>query len=169
MLVRALTLAAGLTGAGIVSQFPEFSQQYVRRLGGTVDALDQVVKDFDASAAAEGLSRQDALAQMVGAGFVERRRADMEQTFTRHAILVEDLAAARASGPFMRAYHVTRVDSDIAAATWQDFEPAVPLNTTGAIFAGVGFLLGGIVIAFLRALLWAPVSWVLRARKQASA
>ena len=61
MIVRALVLAGGVLGAASVSQFPEFSQQYTQRLGGAVDALGQVVADFDASAAAAGLDREAAL------------------------------------------------------------------------------------------------------------
>ena len=52
MILRALTLAGGLTGAAVSSQFPEFSQQYTQRLGGAVDALAVVVADFDAMALA---------------------------------------------------------------------------------------------------------------------
>ena len=46
MILRALTLAAGLTGAAGASQFPEFSQQYVQRLGGAVDELTRFVAEM---------------------------------------------------------------------------------------------------------------------------
>ena len=91
MILRSLALASGLTGAAAFSQFPEFSQQYVQRLGGAVDALAQVVDDFDKSASAEGMTRAQALDQMQGADFVERRRDDMERTFERHTALRADL------------------------------------------------------------------------------
>ncbi|MEO1364377.1 MAG: DUF2937 family protein, partial [Pseudomonadota bacterium] len=61
MIARALMLAGGFAGAALTSQFPEYSQQYTQRLGGAVDALAEVVADFDASARAEGLSREAAL------------------------------------------------------------------------------------------------------------
>ena len=64
MLVRAITLAGGLTGAAGLSQFPEFSQQYIQRLSGAVDELSRVVAEFDADAAALGLSRGEALDQL---------------------------------------------------------------------------------------------------------
>ena len=73
MIVRAITLAGGLAVGAGTSQFPEFSQQYAQRLGCAVDALSEVVADFDTSAAAEGLSRSEALVQMTGADFIERR------------------------------------------------------------------------------------------------
>ncbi len=159
MITRALTLAGGLTAAAATSQFPEFSQQYAQRLGGAVDALAEVVADFDASAAAEGLSRDQALEQMRGTDFITRRRADMERTFARHDRLRADLQALRGQGPFMRAYHAARMtDGDVARAAWTDFQPAVPFNMAGALFAGLGFLLGLITMTAAFAVLRWPLS-----------
>ena len=118
--------------------------------------LSEVVADFDTSAAAEGLSRFEALEQMTGADFIERRRADMERTFDRHAILTEDLRLLAQAGPFIRAYHAARfTDGDVASAAWDAFQPAVPLNLTGAIFAGFGFFVGLITMrSFLAVIRW---------------
>ncbi len=156
MILRMLTLAGGLAGTAATSQFPEYSQQYAQRLGGAVDALAEVVADFDASAAAVGLDRQAALAQMTGTAFLDRRRADMTATFQRHARLEADLRALDGQGPFMRAYHLPRLtDSQIARAAWAAYQPAVPLSPAGLIFAVFGFVAGGgLVGAFLRLLRW---------------
>lgn len=161
MILRAITLAGGLVVGAGASQFPEFSQQYTQRLGGAVDALSEVVADFDASALAEGLTRNQALEQMRGTDFIERRRADMERTFLRHATLSDDLKVLSDASPFMRAYHGMRLrDRDVAQAAWDTFEPAVPLNVTGAIFAGVGFLVGLLSLSAVLAVL----RWPLRRR-----
>lgn len=156
MILRALTLAGGLAGATATSQFPEFSQQYIQRLGGAVDALSDVVADFDASAAAVGLSRADALAQMQGTDFLERRRRDMTATFDRYARLRSDLEQLKNEGPFMRAYHMPSLtDPEIARAAWAEYQPALPLNFAGAVFAAVGFVLGLAVLGvILRILSW---------------
>ncbi|MDC1481106.1 DUF2937 family protein [Ascidiaceihabitans sp.] len=157
MIVRAITLAGGLAVGAGTSQFPEFSQQYAQRLGGAVDALSEVVTDFDTPAAAEGLSRSEALGQMTGADFIEPRRTDMERTFDRHAILTDDLRLLAEAGPFMQAYHVARfTDGDVASAAWDAFQPAVPLNLTGAFFAGFGFLVGFITMSILLAVIRLP-------------
>jgi hypothetical protein len=156
MILRALTLAGGLAGAAAVSQFPEFSQQYVQRLGGAVDALAEVVSDFDASAAAVGLSREDALAQLRGSEFLERRRADMTRTMARHATLQRDLAEIEGAGPLMRAYHLPHLsDTDVAQAAWAAYQPALPLNFAGALFGGFGFVAGLLGVGLiLRLLAW---------------
>lgn len=146
-MLRILTLVGGLSGAAGLSQFPEFSQQYAQRLGGAVDALEQVVADFDASASAEGLSRDAALEQMVGSAFVERRRADMQRTITRYELLQGQIVALEQAGPFMRAYHAPQMDPEIARAAWAAFQPAVPLTFAGGVFGAVGFALGGLMLS----------------------
>ncbi|KEJ89933.1 DUF2937 family protein [Sulfitobacter donghicola] len=157
MIIRSLALAGGIAGATATSQFPEFSQQYMQRLGGAVDALGEVVADFDASAAASDLTRDEALAQMQGTAFLERRGADMARSIARYERLSEDLHILEGHGPFMRAYNAARfTDSEIAQAAWQVYKPAVPVSFVGFTFASVGFVLGGLGIGALLGLLRAP-------------
>ena len=156
MIARALMLAGGFAGAALTSQFPEYSQQYTQRLGGAVDALAEGVADFDASARAEGLSREAALDQMVGAAFIERRQADMRRPFTRHARLSADLTALQGAGPFTRAWHAYRLtDREVARAARDAYQPALPLTFAGLTFALAGFA-GGLaaIWAILRLILW---------------
>ena len=154
MILRALTVAAGLAGASVTSQFPEFSQQYAQRLGGAVDELATVIADFDASAAASDLTRTEALAQLQGTDFLARRRADMERTIDRHADLSEALTALQNAGPFMRAYQLRHfTDRDIATRAYEAYQPAVPLTLEGGVFAGVGFLGGAGLLSALLGLL----------------
>lgn len=157
MILRSIALAGGLAGAAATSQFPEFSQQYLQRLGGAVDALGEVVADFDASAAASDLSREDALAQLQGTPFLERRRADMTRSIVRHQRLRADLQRLQGQGPFMRAYHATSfTDTEIAQAAWDAYQPAVPVSFAGLSFAGVGFVLGSLAVSLLAGLLRMP-------------
>jgi hypothetical protein len=151
MILRSLALAGGLAGALTTSQFPEFSQQYLQRLGGAVDALGEVVADFDASAAASDLTRREALAQMQGTPFLKRRGADMARSFARYERLRADLVVLQGQGPFMRAYNAARfTDTEIAKAAWTAYQPAVPVNFEGLVFAGLGFVLGmGLTSAML--------------------
>ena len=84
---KIVTLAGGVAGAATLSQYPEFTQQYLQRLAGQVDALALVARDFDASALEAGFGREAALDQMTGAPFLEARQTDMRATFARHARL----------------------------------------------------------------------------------
>lgn len=145
MIFRALALAGGLAGAAGTAQFPEYSQQYVQRLGGAVDALNQVVADFDKSAEAEGLTRIEAIAAMVGNSddFVRRRGDDMVATIARSERLAADLELVANASTIQRATHFGKfLDNEVARQTLDDFKPALPLTLEGLWFALVGFFGG---------------------------
>lgn len=142
-MIRILAIIAGLGVGGGLSQFPEFSQQYLQRLGGAVDELKKVVADFDQSATAVGLTRQQALEGMSEGEFVERRRADMEATIEREVRLTADLKALENASMVSQVLQPWRfTDSEIAAATWDAFKPAVPVTPAGLGFGLAGFGLG---------------------------
>ncbi|MHA6344114.1 DUF2937 family protein [Roseivivax sp. CAU 1761] len=155
MILRVLAVAAGLAGAGTLSQFPEFSQQYVQRLGGAVDELGRVVAGLDADAAAAGLDRGTALAQLATGGeFGAARAHSLRALVARHAALSADLQALTGAGPYGRAVQAARLrDPEIAARTLEAFRPALPLGAEGAVFAGAGFALGWGLLAALGAVL----------------
>ena len=157
-MIKILSLAGGMAGAVGLSQYPEFSQQYLQRLAGQVDALTVVAVDFDASALASGLGREEALQQMTGTAFLSDRQADMRRTFARHARLSEDLAAMRAATPMQRLTMPQRLgDADTFAATWADFAPAVPTSSAGIVAAGAGFALGWGMLGGVLSLLSYPL------------
>lgn len=155
MITRAIVLAGGLAGGAGLSQFPEYSQQYMQRLGGAVDELSRFVAEFDADAAELGLSREAALVDLASGSEMGRARAEtVAQTIDRHATLSADLAALEGAGPFTRAYEMRRFsDSEIAARALESFKPALPLSFEGGVFAGAGFLGGWAALAALMALL----------------
>ncbi|MBV2360498.1 DUF2937 family protein [Thalassococcus sp. CAU 1522] len=151
MILRALALAGGLAGAAGLSQFPEFSQQYMQRLGGAVDELGRAVARFDADAASVGLDRMAALDALAEGGAMGAARArTMQETIDRHARLQDDLTALQGAGPFMRARLAGHLgDREIAARAMAAFEPAIPATFEGAVFAGTGFLGGWAAVAAL--------------------
>lgn len=153
-MLKIIALAGGLTGAAGLSQYPEFAQQYTQRLAGQVDALTIVVTDFEASAMRSGLTRTQAFEQMTGTQFLADRQADMRRTFTRHAVLSDNLAELRATTPLARLTMPQRmVDPETFTNTWRDFKPAVPLTGAGVVAAGAGGVAGWASVAGLLALL----------------
>ncbi len=144
MFVRALTLAGGLAGAAGLSQFPEFSQQYIQRLAGKVEELTRFVEEFDADATDVGVSREQALIDLAQGGSIGAERAQtMVTTIARQNRLSTTLDELRGVGPFTRAYHAHAFsDSELARGTLSDFKPALPLSFEGLVFAGVGMLMG---------------------------
>ena len=153
MFARALALTAGLTSAAGVSQFPEYSQQYVQRLGGAVDELSRFMDEVDEDAASLDLSREAALVDLAQGGQMGAARADtMVSTIERHARLSNDLEEMQGLGPFSRARYAARfTDSELAGRVWENYKPAMPVTFEGAIFALIGFLSG---LALFSALIW---------------
>lgn len=157
MLGKATFLIGALAGGVGLSQFPEFSQQYLQRLAGQVDALTAVVQDFDATAKRNGLSREDALSQLGGTAFLDDRQKDLRRTFLRHARLSDNLVELRAASALQRMTMPQRLgDVETLSATWGDFRPAVPVTLDGLSAAAIGFLAGGGLLTALLTLLKLP-------------
>ena len=161
---RLMAILGGVGGAMALSQFPEFSQQYLQRLAGKVDALTAVAADFDGTAAKNGLTRDAALAQLTGTQFSTDHQADLRLTFAQLQTLSDNLATLRAAPALMRLTMPQRLgDTETLQATWADFQPALPTTPDGAITAGVGYVGGWTLVA----LVWRLLSWPFRRRRHA--
>lgn len=156
-MIRALCLIGGLTGAAALSQYPEFSQQYLQRLGGQVDELTRQVTEFDQTALADGMGREEMLQQMAATPLVEGQEAMWRRTFARHARLNESLTLLREATPMARLTMPHRMtDAATVQAVWADFTPAMSLSVVGLASAGTGFLGGWISFAAVLAFLSVP-------------
>ena len=154
-MIRILALISGLAGAAAMSQFPEFSQQYLQRLSGAVNELCIVVTGFDIAAAAAGRTREEALAELKRDEFEHDLQRTLVSAIRRFERLDGDLAALRGAGPLGRmAQPWNMADRDLLRATMDDYQAAVPVTVDGAISAGVGYFVGwGVVVIGLGALL----------------
>lgn len=156
-MIRALCLIGGLSGAAGLSQYPEFSQQYIQRLAGQVDELTRQVVEFDQTALADGMGREEMLQAMADTPLVAPQEALWRRTFARHARLSENLMLLREATPMERLTLPHRMaDPATLAAVWGDFTPAVPLSVAGAASAGTGFLGGWAGFAILATLVSLP-------------
>lgn len=154
---RMVAILGGVSGAVALSQFPEFSQQYLQRLAGKVDALAAVTADFDATAAKSGLSREAALAQLTGTTFNQNHQADLRATFAQAQILSDNLAQLRAASPLERLMMPQKLgDVETLQDTWADYKPAIPTTLDGAVTAGIGYVGGWALLGGLWALLTRP-------------
>lgn len=127
------------------SQLPEFAQQYRQRLGGAIDALQEVMTDFQRDAEAFGLSVEGAIERLQSTPdeFAQKRGTTMAETRLRLDRLEQQQAELQSSGPFARlGVFLSSLDRDLAQATAEDYEPAVPVTTEGLASAGLGGLFG---------------------------
>ncbi len=142
---RTLAMLGGLVLAVVLSQFPEYAQQYTQRLGGAVDELRIVTEEFDRAASAAGLTRDDAIGRYTATGdsFVAGRGESMAATFARYADLSERLTELRGATGWERFRRLPEyLDTEIGARTLDAYKPAVPVTVEGFVYAGVGFFVG---------------------------
>lgn len=150
MILRVVTLAGGLIGAASLSQFPEFSQQYMQRLGGAVDELSRQVTRYQEDAAQVGLPLEAYLVALGDEGEMAQTQAgNMASDIARHERLSIALDRLEGAGPFTRARLAFDLspDREVTARAMETFKPAVPVTFEGAVFAGMGFLSGWAVLA----------------------
>lgn len=151
---RTLSTIGGIGLALVLSQFPEYAQQYTQRLGGAVDELRVIAEEFEAAASAAGLSRDEALGRyaMAGDSFIAGRGTSMATTIVRYETLSRTLAEIRGASGWERFTNLPAyLDTDIGARTLDDFRPAVPVTMEGFAWAGAGFATGYLLLsAFVR-------------------
>ncbi|RYG27757.1 MAG: DUF2937 family protein [Burkholderiales bacterium] len=149
---RTVAMIGGVALAVVLSQFPEYAQQYTQRLGGAVDELRIVTEDFDRAAVSGGLSRAQALERYNASNddFLAGRGTSMTATFQRFEQLSNTLAEVQGAGPYERFQSLPfYFDTDIGRRTLESFKPAVPVTLEGFAYAGAGFVLGYLVLSAL--------------------
>ena len=156
---RTLGIIGGIVLALVLSQFPEYAQQYTQRLGGAVDELRVITQEFEAAATGAGLTREAALERYAAVGdpFVEGRGRSMAATIARYESLSRALAEIRGATGWDRFVSLPRyLDSDVGARTLEDFQPAVPVTIEGFAYALAGFAVGYLLVAGLVRLVVLP-------------
>jgi len=162
---RSLGLLGGIVLAVVLSQFPEYAQQYTQRLGGAVDELKTITTEFDAAATAAGLSHDQAIARYESSPdtFVAGRGASMATAFARYQSLSATLTEIRSAEAWDRFRNLpSYFDSDVGRRTLDDFKPAVPVTQEGFLYAAFGLVLGYIVTSALYSLVMLPFRLLFR-------
>jgi hypothetical protein len=148
-------VVAGLGGAAlalVLSQFPEYAQQYTQRLGGAVDELRLVTEEFDRAAREGGLDRTAALARYNASNdeFLAGRGRSMTASLQRYEQLSATLLRIENAGPLERFQQLPAfLDGDIGRRTLETYKPAVPVTVEGVLYAGAGFMLGYLLLSGL--------------------
>jgi hypothetical protein len=139
----------------VCSQFPAYRQDYLQRLGGALDEVTRQVQALDARAAAADLERYAYVRRLTGNPdpVVAREGEALVDLLARQQRLIRAQAELEAAPIYYQAIQVAlHLEPDIAAAAFQDFEPAAPLSLSGGFHAFVGFFLGLLLPQGLRRL-----------------
>jgi len=145
LLLRRLALAVGVLCGLAATQGPEFAQQYRQRLAGAVDELSRAVATFDAEAAAETITPDEAIRRLQDNGdlLARERGRDMADDKARLARLQDAQAAFVGGGPVERLATVfVDFDASVARRAWGDFQPAVPTTVEAFVVGAAGWVLG---------------------------
>lgn len=141
---------AAILGAGFASQFPEFYQQYVQRLGGRLDQAELQEARIAQAAEDQGLSVPD---------YVQRFLTSEDPVFRGEGLLLQEtlkdaeqlraaLAELVAASPLERPFtFLQNVDSGLFRATMEAYVPAMPVSVEGFTYAALGMLLGLALLA----------------------
>lgn len=144
-LLRRFALVFGLFIGTLASQLPEFAQQYRQRLGGALDELSRIVRNFDEQAQSQGLTEGAALDRLKKNSdeLVQRQGESMQDNVIRRDRLAEQQDAFQRAGPVGRLGVLARdFDPGIARGAWNTFEPAVPVTIEGLAAGGIGIVAG---------------------------
>jgi hypothetical protein len=142
---RAIAVIFGGLSAMGLSQFPEFSQQYLQRIGGATEEVRVIADQFRADASSNGYTVETALEAYAASDdtFLNDRAASVKLILEREKFLTEHYAALTNPSGFNKLISFSMVrDGDLATAAVADFRPAVPVTFEGASHAGLGFLFG---------------------------
>lgn len=149
-MIRTLAMIGGLAGAVALSQFPEFTQQYMQRLSGARTELNVITTGFDLTAKAAGYTREEALDQMSGSDFQNDLRDQMRDNFDRYDRLDASYAALKGTEPLVRLTKLWHFrDVDLVERTWNEYRPAIPVTADGLLCAGIGYVGGWLIVSLL--------------------
>jgi hypothetical protein len=145
LLLRRLALAIGLACGLVGTQAPEFAQQYRQRLAGAVDELSRIVATFDAEAAQEGVTPDDAVKRLEANSdsLARARGRDIAEDMGRLNRLRDALSAFETGAPVRRLFaFFESYDPETARRAFADFQPAVPTTAESGVLAAVAAVLG---------------------------
>ncbi len=145
-------IIAGIIVALMLSQFPEFYQQYRQRLGGTLDELNRQVQALDERAANVQMTRYNYVRHLTSNPDTATKQEGEHLThlLTRQYdvdVAIKDLDDAKVQEIFIKV--IFHLDIKTAEATARDYKPALPLSIEGGLYTLIGFLFGYIFMAFL--------------------
>ncbi|MEZ5892401.1 MAG: DUF2937 family protein [Parvularculaceae bacterium] len=138
---RFLAFLLGIAGAVIGSQGPGFTLQYMQNLQGQITALEKVVEEFDTNIAQYGYSREQAMAECrTATGLLDALCGTYVSSVERFEMLTAHMAELSAVTDTVRPLILAKSQmQDITLSTYEQFKPAIPATTDGAIYAGGGF------------------------------
>jgi len=173
LLKRVLIICVGVVCGVGASQGPEFTQQYLQRLGGWVDSYQDRVARLDSRAKQFDMTRDQYLdALRASADPKVRKEAANIATWPVYLKRYTENQQMLQDGPsWMRPVRLVQnfrdpAFSPIIQEALADYKLGAPITAEGATFGGAGFVGGWVLTVIVLALLGAPVKMVRRRREK---
>ena len=150
MLKRIFLLCVALGGAAGGSQAPEFTQQYLQRLGGWVDSYQDRVTRLDARAKQFNMSREDYIAALSASPDPKvRNEAANIASWPVYLKRYTEMQQILQNGPvWVQPFRLAQGYTDpafkpIVMATWKEYKFGTQFTTSGAVLPARGLSSGG--------------------------
>ncbi len=157
MLSKLINGIISVLGAAVTSQFPAFYQQYLQRLGGSLDQARLAVQRVEQVAQSLGMTvdnmverfmlSRDVVYQSLGA-------INLQALDDLERLEYAEAALSQSTGFDKLLHFIAHFDPIVAEGTWRNFEPAVPLTFEAVIYAGIGMLVGIFLLASIEFVLF---------------
>jgi len=139
------TIITVLLLGALLSQFPEFYQQYLQRVGGQLDGTRLEINDLDQRAASVQSNRFQYIRRLLENSdpIVQNEGHSLARLLGRQIKLQRTFHDLNGSDPLWRSVRFAQhFNNNIAISTLYSFRPAVPITVEGAYYFSLGAFLG---------------------------
>ena len=139
------TIITALLFGSLLSQFPEFYQQYLQRLGGQLDGIRLEITDLDQRAESAQKNRFEYIRRLLENDdpIVQNEGDNLARLLGRQIKLQRTFDDLNSSNPLWRSVRFAHhFNNEIAIPTLDSFRPAIPITVEGAYYFSLGAFLG---------------------------
>jgi len=132
-----------VAGALIFIQIPAFLVQYQQRLGGHVDELARLIKQYKSAAATNGKSVEEYIKLHLNSGVKEfistgELMTENMERFTELSLALQNLSES--SGVKKLLVFLKSINFDIFRETYKNFVPGISFNLDSILYCIVGII-----------------------------
>jgi CRISPR/Cas system-associated protein Csm6 len=153
-----------VAGAILLSQFPNFVQAYLQRLGGHLDEINRVIAQYSSAAKETGKTLQEYINIHLNSNSPEIVKTGqiISDHVSRSTHLKNSLDAVSNAGPFSKFFSfVSNADWTIARETLANYTPGLSFNLESVVYGLVGIIAGMLVYFLIKA----PIKGIIGARE----
>ncbi|KIC76425.1 Uncharacterized protein DB41_GD00030 [Neochlamydia sp. TUME1] len=143
-------------GALAFSQFPLFIQQYQQNLLGHVEELKIQLQAMQSAASVTGKSLQQYIVKFLNSADTDfqLQGALMNNMVERYYTLNDSFQALQEASIYFKPFLFIKYgDWKIAKLTWQSYKIGISFTSEGAIYAGIGVIVGVAIYGLLSKLI----------------